>query len=190
VTIAVLGGAFNPIHNGHLFLAEELVREAGFSQVIFVPSNISAHKQMAPGATAEDRLEMCRLAVSSCPYFIVDDCELRRGGVSYMIDTIIELEAHYRVKDKLTLVLGDDLVEGFANWKEATELARRTRLLVVRRLQLEFPKFNFEHDCFANRLFPLSSSEIRQRLKEGRAVRFLLPEKVYEYIEDRGLYRS
>lgn len=190
MAIAVLGGAFNPIHNGHLFLAEELVREGCFSKVIFVPSNISAHKEMAPGASAQDRLEMCRLAVSGCPYFIVDDCELRRGGISYMIDTIAELEERYAWAGKLSLVLGDDLVPGFANWKAASELAKRARLLVVRRQRHDFPPFEFEHDCFANRLFPLSSSEIRQRLKEGKAVRFLLPERVYEYIQTRGLYCS
>jgi nicotinate-nucleotide adenylyltransferase len=187
--IAIFGGTFNPIHLGHLFLAEEVRCGLGFDRIIFVPAFQPAHKEVAGGAAAADRLAMCREAVAGSPHFTADDCEIRRGGVSYMIDTLQDIAGRYAPKGKPAIIIGDDLVRTFPHWKRADEIVRRARLLVVHRRERGRVDVAFPHEYLDNKVLPLSSSEIRGRLRDGRAVRFLIPESVYAYIEAKRLYR-
>jgi nicotinate-nucleotide adenylyltransferase len=173
VKLAILGGTFNPPHIGHLFLAEEVYRALALDRVIFVPAHLPAHKEVAGRVPAADRLAMCRAAVQGCEYFGVDDCEVRRGGVSYMVDTV-----------------RDDLCSGFPGWKNARLLAETAAILLIHRLQREPVRFSFPHEYFDNRIMELSSSEIRERVRAGRPVRFLVPDGVYAYIEANRLYRD
>lgn len=188
--IAVLGGSFNPIHYGHLFLAEEIYRGLDFEKIIFVPAFQPAHKEILPCIAPRDRLAMCRRATKGFSYFAVDDCEIRRGGISYMIDTLDDIRRRYNPEGKIGLVIGDDLVPGFPRWKKAEEIASRSRLVIVRRLSEQKPELPFPHEVFENRIFPLSSSEIRKRLAEDLPVRFLVPEKVFALITAKKLYHE
>jgi nicotinate-nucleotide adenylyltransferase len=188
VKALVLGGTFNPVHNGHLFLAEDARRALGFDTVILVPACIPVHKDPAPVADAAHRLAMLRLAVSGREGFLVEECEVRRGGPSYSIDTVRELVPRYRIEGRPGFLLGDDLAEGFGSWKEAASLAREARLILVRRGTGPAPHLAFPHECFANTLLTVSSSEIRRRAAEGRTIRFLLPDPVADYIERHRLY--
>lgn len=190
VRAIVFGGTFNPIHYGHLFLAEEIRTELGYDAVIFVPSNIPVHKPGAGIVEPAHRVSMVRRAIDGNPAFIVDECEIERGGNSYMIDTIRLLAEKYPLSGKPGLVIGDDLVAGFPRWKEAALLASLTDLVVVRRTsERNFP-LEFPHRYIRNILLPISSSEIRRRIRDGKAFRYLVPHGVFEYINAHGLYRA
>ena len=184
----ILGGTFNPVHFGHLFIAEEVRSAFGYDAAIFVPANQPVHKDPSPILPASHRLEMLRRAVKGCPAFLVAESEIERGGPSYSIDTVEELMEKFVLQGKPGYLIGDDLVEGFPTWKDAARLSRMVDLFVARRtlaagLSLEYP-----HRVVANTVLPISSSEIRRRIADGRTVRFLLPDAVLEYIKANKLY--
>lgn len=185
---AILGGTFNPIHYGHLHIAEVARTSCGYDRIIFVPSNLPAHKDAPAAVTPRQRLRMVRLALAGLPGFVCDPCEIVRGGVSYMIDTVAEIERRYRPEGRLGLIIGDDLLAGFSRWKRAGELAERVDLLVCRRDSSGPVDFPYRHRCLQNVLLPLSSTGIRDRLASRQTIRFLVPERVRRYIESHGLY--
>ena len=183
------GGSFNPVHLGHLHLAEEVKREFGYDRVLFIPSNISVHKENRNPINPDHRLKMLSLALSDTS-FLLEDCEIKRGGFSYSIETVDHLKKHYKPTGKLGFILGDDLVPGFNKWKNAELLSREVDLLIAhRKYKREIP-FDYPHKYCSNLLLPVSSSEIRSRIARGLPFRYLVPEKVAEYIIDQGLYRK
>jgi nicotinate-nucleotide adenylyltransferase len=184
---AILGGTFNPIHYGHLFIAEEARVSFGYDAVIFVPANTPVHKDTLPLIEPSHRISMLRLAVRGTP-FLVDECEIRRGGPSYSIESIGELVAAHGIAGKPGFILGDDLVPGFGDWRNADRLARETDLIVARRIGERPPEFAFPHRILTNAILTISSSDIRKRIAEGKNVRFLLPDDVISYITANHLY--
>ena len=187
--IAIIGGTFNPLHLGHLFLAEEVRAALGYDRVLFIPTNRPVHKEVKEEIGPERRLEMVRLAVAPYPHLGVDDVELGRGGASYTIDTIDQLEARHRPDGRLGMVIGDDLARRFDTWKEPALLASRVDLIVAHRESAERLEIGYPCRYIDNVRLPISSSLIRRRVKEGRPVRFLVPDAVLSFIEDHGLYR-
>lgn len=196
--LAIFGGSFNPVHIGHLFLAEEVRIRFGYQKILFVPVNIPPHKTMADGASGQDRVEMLNLAIKDNPFFQVDSLELQRGGVSYTYDTVEELEAKYSsvLEEKIGLIMGDDLVPGFSTWKNAELLPQKTDLILARRM-ICTPEnevvFQYPHLELGNSILPISSSDIRSRIISSqkdtlKAWRYLVSEPVYEYIVQRRLY--
>lgn len=184
----IVGGTFNPVHVGHLMLAEEARLQEGFERVLFIPSNKPAHK-IVDGTTALQRLEMLRLAVQG---FSVDveTCELAREGISYSIDTVRYVRDHYRLDRPPALVLGDDLFESFSTWKDAQELSELAELVVAHRKYADRLVSSFPHRYLNNKLLDISSTEIRDRVRRGMAWRALVPTAVAEYIESHQLYRE
>lgn len=185
--ILLFGGSFNPVHWGHLILAEEVREEFGYDRVLFVPAAQAPHKIEAHDPGAGSRLELLRIACAGNQAFGVDDWELCRPGPSYTIDTLRALPGRYAYEGLPGLVLGDDLAAGFGQWREPDAIASLAELVLARRLGTD-PVLAWPHRRATNRLIPLSSSEIRQRLAEGRSVRYLLHPGVEAAIREKGLY--
>ncbi|QEN06207.1 nicotinate (nicotinamide) nucleotide adenylyltransferase [Thiospirochaeta perfilievii] len=187
--IAILGGTFNPPHFGHLFFANEVRQKFGFDKIIFVPTYISPHKQYSILSSSKDRLEMLKLATKDIPWALVSDCDIKRGVITRTVDTIDDINKLYNLTDKPSFIIGDDLAPTFHLWKNPKELVEKANIIIGVRENLSFD-FKYSHSLIKNRVFPLSSSEIRERVSSGLDIDFLLPKEVIEYIRENGLYRS
>ncbi|MCL2705745.1 MAG: nicotinate (nicotinamide) nucleotide adenylyltransferase [Spirochaetaceae bacterium] len=187
--IAVFGGSFNPLHIGHLFIGEAVRTELGYEKVIFVPSNISSHKEDFSGINASARLEMLEESLKEYNYFIVDPSDIERGGVSYSIDTINHIYKNYSFEGKPGFIVGDDLLKDFPTWKTADRLKELIDLIVVRRISDEKLDSNLPNYYIRNTIVPISSTEIRERVKQGKTIKHLVPESVRLKIIKNGYYR-
>lgn len=185
----IIGGSFNPVHNGHLYVSEELKIQMGYERVIFIPSNISAHKSGVELVPARNRIEMLKLALADSTS-LIDLCEIERGGVSYMIDTVKSVKSRYEVSGRIGLFIGDDLVTGLKDWHNVDELLDVVDIVVAHRDSETELETNLTYKYINNVTINISSSDIRERIREGKAFRYLLPESVHRYILDRGFYRN
>ncbi len=188
--LAVLGGSFNPVHNGHLSLAKDVHEILGYDRILLVPANYPPHKSLAAGATGADRLAMLRLAVAGLEYAAVEDCELVRGGVSYTIDTIDWLERKYKdmLDDKIGLIIGQDLAAGYASWREAGRLAEKVGIILAGRPGSVCAGFPYPFTPLENALVDVSSSGIREAVRTHGPISHLVPGAVCGYIEAHKLY--
>ena len=149
---------------------------------------------MEVDAGVKHRLKMVELAIAPYPHFLVDECELRRGGTSYTIDTVREVAARYPIQGKPGLIIGDDLAEEFDTWRDAGLLIERVDLIVAQRRSSKKVRFRYPCRYVDNSLFPISSSRIREYLQserepaESQPLRDWLPEEVLEYIQSHDLY--
>jgi nicotinate-nucleotide adenylyltransferase len=198
----LFGGSFDPLHAGHLSVARAAARVLGAERVSLVPAGDAPHKRGAAAASASDRLEMCRRAVAGDPLFDVIDVEVRRGGLSYTIDTVRELLAGPCRGDSLMLLLGQDAFADFATWRSARELAALVGIAVLPRPGAkEAPWDELARvigqetaDRIRARVLPVapveaSSTAVRERVAAGKSIRCWVPDPVADYVEERGLYR-
>ena len=194
IKLGVMGGTFDPIHYGHLFVAEEARGAAGLDRVLFVPSGTPPHKQYAGMASAEARYDMVRLATDANPHFDVSRIETDRGGRSYTLDTLREIRALYP-ESQIYFITGDDAALDILNWHEPYEIVRMATLLTVGRPGYARDKiFELPQEIRASiRMIDspqldISSTDIRRRVGAGRSIRYMVPEDVRRYIDDNGLY--
>lgn len=202
--IAIFGGSFNPIHHGHLLLAQAVFEAFGFDKILLVPCQVSPFKQgQEPIVVAEasHRLEMVRLCVEDDERFDVCDIEAKRQGVSYTIDTVRELMTRHP-NTRFSLVMGMDSLLDLHRWRQANELVSLCDIVTVQRpgcdetpspSALHFPLEVAEKilkNCIRGRLCDISSTEIRQRIAEGRSIRYLVPLAVEAYIQQHHLYSA
>ncbi|HUX39019.1 MAG TPA: nicotinate (nicotinamide) nucleotide adenylyltransferase [Rectinemataceae bacterium] len=187
--LLVFGGTFNPVHLGHLIMAEEVREEFGYDRVLFVPAARSPFKDGSEDPGPDHRLEMLSLACANNPAFAIDARELGRGGASFTIDTIRALVAEGEIEPRPGLLVGDDLVSGLPGWREFDALKRETLIIVARRggSPGEAP-LDPAYRQATNRIIPLSSSEIRFLAAKGSSIRYLVPDSVRAYILDKRLY--
>ena len=212
--VGVFGGSFNPVHYGHLLLADEVREILGLDRVLFVPAGAPPHKAPAGLAPAADRHAMVRLAVTGHPGLAVSDVELQRPGPSYTVDTLETLAAS---GDELFLLVGSETFLDLLSWRDPARVARLARLVIVPRLGSAFdPESEAARkvlrgiavgDGFVRLTageplpprglplvhatsLPISASELRRRAAEGRSLAFRLPPAVIAYIHDHALYRS
>jgi nicotinate-nucleotide adenylyltransferase len=189
--IAIYGGTFNPIHIGHLLTAFEVIEKLKYDHIIFVPANIPAHKKTALNSpSANDRLKMVKLALSGVNIFSCHDLEIKRGGISYTIETVIELAKSLNYKKKFGVILGDDLLPELHLWKDIEKLNNTAELICLTRNKNKTktyrPKLKIK--LLENRLIEISSTEIRSRIKNKLPIDFLVTDKVKEYIIKNKLY--
>ncbi|HPD16945.1 MAG TPA: nicotinate-nucleotide adenylyltransferase [Planctomycetota bacterium] len=203
IPIGLLGGSFNPIHLGHLVVAEEARQRLGLERVLFVPALVSPHKLGKPLAPAEDRLRMVQLAIADNPAFEASDIELRRAGPSYSMDTVQQLRAQSDGAWDIHFLVGADTLPELPAWHRIGELADLCKFVVFSRPGESLDAFeplraalrDDQVAALAARRFEIpligiSSTDIRRRAREGRSIRYLVPEAVRRYIVARGLYRE
>ncbi len=188
--LAILGGSFNPIHNGHLALAEAALLAFKYDRIILIPSFQSPFKSEFKGTTARDRLDMTAAAISGNPRLTLDDCEVRREGVSYTIDTVDYIDKKYRPEGKLGLIIGDDLAADFHKWRQAEELVTRTDIILAHRISRKEVPFRYPHKRLKNDIVELSSGDVRDSIKNKTNWHPLVPPGVRFIIEERGLYEK
>jgi len=188
VRLAVLGGSFDPVHIGHLSIADEVLSRFGYDRVVLVPTSVSPLKRDAAAADGDDRLRMLSASVADDPRMVVDDCEIRRGGVSYTIDTIEDIERRYRPEGRLGLIVGEDLIAAFPSWRRVDELASKVDLLLATREREDETPFAYPHRRIGNAPVRVSSSAIRRAVAAGGAWRYLVPAGARALILRSGLY--
>lgn len=188
--LLVFGGSFNPLHLGHLAMAEEARVAFGYDAVVLVPAFRPPHKALDRDPGSEARLEMLKAVASGDPTLLVDDAELVRGGVSYTIDTVRGIAARTECDGKPGLLIGDDQAEAFAHWREPEAIAALADIVIAGRDSESLSDFPWPHRRLGNSLFPVSSSLVRERVASGGAWRRLVPDAVRMLIEERGWYRA
>lgn len=220
--IAVFGGSFNPLHNGHAMLADTVIKDLGYDKVLFVPTCIPPHKRVNADVSPEKRLEMLELFCSTNGYghFEVEPCEIERGGVSYTVDTIEYLNQKYsKVLDgKLAFIMGDEVAAEFDKWKNPEKISKLADLIITHRIKddseshpdasvmeniqntpigdykgdfnvrFDEKSFKYPYTLLKESVLPVSSSDIRKRIIEGRSIKYLLPAEIYRFIMENNLY--
>ena len=186
--VGILGGTFNPIHLGHLILAEEVRQKIGLSKVIFAPTNLPPHKDNGDIIPACHRLKMLKLAIKGNPYFSVYDIEIKRGGRSYTIDTIKEFNNIYS-GEELYFIIGSDLIKYLNEWKDLKEITALVKFIVATRPGYSLDNLPAYIKTIDIRAVDISAFEIRQCIKLNRSFRYLVPDPVRYYILKKGLYK-
>jgi nicotinate-nucleotide adenylyltransferase len=212
--VGVFGGSFNPIHYGHLLLADDILEFLGLERILFVPAAAPPHKSAARLAPAADRAAMVRLAIAAHPGFAASDVELRRPGPSYTVDT---LEALAASGDTLFLIVGSETFLDLLSWRDPQRIARLARLVVVPRAASTFDPDSAAAQKVLREIrveggfapvaagtpvpargvlvvhaasLPISASDLRRRVREGRSLAYRVPEPVIQYIDAHRLYRA
>ncbi|MEM8733526.1 MAG: nicotinate (nicotinamide) nucleotide adenylyltransferase [Planctomycetota bacterium] len=203
--LGIFGGSFDPIHVGHLILAEVARERLQLSKVLFVPAAISPLKlDAAPRADAKQRLEMIQLSIGGNEHFAADDRELERAGPSYTVDTLRELQSEFvsgAESKELVFLMGADSLASFDRWKDPHEICRLATMAVLSRGGHQPPSPNElavflpQPENAAAHIHPMpqleiSSSDIRNRVGIGQSTRYQLHPAVAAYVQSQGLYRS
>lgn len=200
--VAIFGGSFDPVHLGHLWIAEGLREHAQLDEVRFLPAAISPLKQQQQAADASHRVAMLRLAIAGHPHFAIDERELKRGGVSYTVDTVRELVGE-QPEDQFYLILGADSVADLPRWRTPEQIFQMVTPLVVGRggqapidwqlLSVYLPPQRLEEAkrlAIESPLISVSSRDIRHRVASRQSIRYRVPRPVEAYIEAQQLYRD
>jgi nicotinate-nucleotide adenylyltransferase len=202
-SIGIMGGTFDPIHLGHLAIAEEAREVLGLERVRFVPAGVPPHRPGGTVAAAEDRAAMVELAIAGNEAFEVSRAELDRSGPSYTTDTVEAFAATERAAGRepdLTFILSAETLHDLPTWHEPERLVDACRIAVVPRegypapdpawLRANFPGRETRFDVLAGPRLGLSSTSVRERVAVGRSIRYLVPRAIARYIDDHHLYRA
>ena len=188
--IGIFGGTFDPIHNGHIMIAEEVFKELSLDKIIFVPANIPPHKLHSKIANAQNRYDMTKLAISYNDNFEVSDIEINRKGPSYSIDTIKELKKNIGGESEFYFIIGSDSIAELKYWKDINSLLKIAKFVVVNRPRYGFRGIPKGALRIQLRGIDISSSKIRNRIRERESIDSWVPEKVKEYIIKKRLYKN
>ena len=189
--ICIFGGTFDPPHIGHLLIAQTVCEAENFDKILFIPANKPPHKKNISGVN--DRLAMLNLAIEGNPNFEISDIEIKRGGISYTIDTLSTMKVKYlNEHDDLFYLIGSDSLLELKYWKNPKEILKKCNVVVAIRPGFrpsDIPAWILHRIQFANiPRFEISSSNIRMRWRENKTIRYLVTLPVWEYINKHNLY--
>lgn len=198
--VGIIGGSFDPIHLGHLAMAEYLRELKNLEKIVFIPTGNAPHKTYE--SLAEQRLEMVKLAIEDNKYFSFCQIEVLNETTSYTAETLKTLKKNWPEAD-FNFIIGTDNLFSIEKWYKIEELGKLTSILVSNRIYKDGisieeimeksrcleDKYNMKIDIVNSPVFEISSSDIRQRIKNGKSIKYLLPKKVEDYIRNHGLYK-
>ncbi|MDR7237269.1 nicotinate-nucleotide adenylyltransferase [Neobacillus drentensis] len=184
--VGILGGTFDPPHNGHLLIANEVLSTLQLDEIWFLPNQEPPHKKKSESISNEDRLQMLELAIGGNDAFRVETMELHRQGPSYTVDTMKMMNNQYP-DHQFFFIIGADMIEYLPKWHKIDELIKLVQFVGVERpsysSQTDYPVLYVDVPAL-----DVSSSMIRDRVKNGKTVRYLLPDSVIQFIEEKHLY--
>ncbi len=202
--VGIWGGTFDPVHIGHLLIAQQALEQLNLQRILWIPAATAPHVQLKNAVDSNHRLQMVQLATAGNPGFIVDQRELRRGGNSYTVETLAELHAESPSIEWI-LLIGADSLSNLSQWREPTRICQMAQLVVVARggqpppdlglLNQFLPETKsllqlaMDHQLKIPQI-EISSTDIRQRVLQGRSIRYMVPAAVEAYIRAHGLYRD
>ncbi|MEW5873573.1 MAG: nicotinate-nucleotide adenylyltransferase [Candidatus Zixiibacteriota bacterium] len=187
--LGILGGTFDPVHHGHLLLALHAREQLACRDILLIPNAHSPFKASGPKASFNDRMAMIHLAIEGTRGLACSDIEGKRGGVSYMIDTLHELRALHS-QAEFVLILGGDAYCDLPSWRDSADIRTLARIAVVARGGESPALASSTDEVIQMPRFDISASDIRARVRAGRLIDFLTPAPVAKYIIDHGLYRT
>lgn len=199
--IALFGGTFDPVHNGHTTVALNAAQRLGVNELVFIPAKQSPLKQNAPHITDDERVSLIRLAIDGESLFTLSTCELTRPAPSYTLDTVLHFKHRYGDNTELIWLIGADAIKELSRWYRIKELLQRCTLTTMVRGGCAHPNFNaciaFFGETTVRKLnenvletpdVPISSTEIRKRIQAGMDINNLVHAKVADYIKEKRLY--
>lgn len=195
--IGIMGGTFNPIHNGHLLLGEMAYEQFDLDKVLIMPAKNPYYKTISSNILEEDRVEMIRRAIEDNPHFQFSDIELQREGMTYTVDTLEILTKKYPDVE-FYFIMGADSLYHMETWRDCERILKLSKIVAASRddsysaIDAQIEYINDKYDAEVLRLnspnLEISSSYLRKQMKLGRSCRYLLPDSVREYIMEKKLY--
>ena len=199
--IGIMGGTFNPIHNGHLIIAEQARQEYQLDLVLFIPAGVPPHKQQDSILQSSLRCEMVQCAIQSNPYFKLDTREVDSQEISYTYLTLGSLSEQYP-DAKLYFIMGEDSIYAVSSWRRPKDIFTLATILVatrndssnISRMESQICKITKQYSCSLELIHSpsvmISSSDIRSRVANNQSIRYLVPDSVAQYINDHDLYKN
>ena len=193
MNICLFGGTFDPPHIGHLIIAESILSDLDIDKIIFIPSSIPPHKPLHSYSSASSRVEMLQISIKGTPAFQISDIELNRPGASYSIDTIKQIKSQMSLsKEELYFVIGGDSLIEFQMWKNPHEILSLAQVIIAPRpsftKDMVKPEFLEQVQFLDTPQIDISSSMIRERVREKKSIRYYVIPEVLEYIQEKRLY--
>ncbi|NMB81143.1 MAG: nicotinate (nicotinamide) nucleotide adenylyltransferase [Ignavibacteria bacterium] len=188
--IGIFGGTFDPIHYGHLITAQYVLEKRDLEKIFFIPCYVSPHKTNLVSSESEHRLNMVKLAISNIPFFDYSDYEIKSEGISYTYNTLLHLSEKY---ESLELIIGYDNLLVFDKWNQPDEIIRLAKLVVMKRkTDIEEKRNRFFNNAVLvdTPTIEISSTDIRERVRNNLPIDFLVPESVKKYIYEVNLYKQ
>ncbi|MEH7245532.1 nicotinate-nucleotide adenylyltransferase [Neobacillus niacini] len=184
--VGILGGTFDPPHYGHLLIANEVLSELNLDEIWFMPNQEPPHKKKSESVENNDRLQMLELSIEGNPAFKIEKIELERTGPSFTVDTMKILNERFS-DHQFFFIIGADMIEYLPKWHKIDELIELVQFVGVERPEYS-SKTDYPIVYVDIPAFEVSSSMIRNRVQHGKTVRYLLPERVIEFIREKQLY--
>lgn len=193
MNICLFGGTFDPPHIGHLIIAESILSDLDIDKIIFIPSSIPPHKPLHSYSSASSRVEMLQISIKGIPAFQISDIELNRPGASYSVDTIKQIKSQMSLsKEELYFVIGGDSLIEFQMWKNPHEILSLAQVIIAPRpsftKDMVKPEFLEQVQFLDTPQIDISSSMIRERVREKKSIRYYVIPEVLEYIQEKRLY--
>ena len=186
--IGILGGTFDPVHNGHIYLAEKACAKLRLDKIIFIPSYLPPHKKSVKVTSARHRFNMLKLAISGNKKFRISGMEIKRKGRSYSVETLRRLRKRYGAAAELFFITGSDSLKELDKWKNLNEILRLCKFVVVGRPGFKAKRIPAGFIYLKINAKDISATNIRNRIKTGRSLAGIVPQKTADYIYRNKLY--